>query len=460
MPDLAARLSDGAIAALEDASSDRRVSDLSRLVLRGGASRFASVVDDNEPIHYVVPVRLAGTTSWGALVLQNTRAGLVWRDSHEQTHARHVLLTPTTEVTHRPVRLDSETWAAFRVDDGESSFDVLVPRAGRLTSTVADHLGRWSPIRAAAPETAVLPEVAKPPGHAPKQPWVRMPAPVPPVAPAPAVGAVPPVAPAAAVDAVSPVAPAPVHPPVASPVDTPVRPAPPVPVPSVATGPQDSPDSWTVPAPPPVDVGATPTMILPALDDESAVRTPTSAVTPIAAPLTVRSWTESDAAASRDDATDAQAADVGAADADATHADGPDAQAAAAQTVVLSEVPTALEPLTESAHDPGTTREAPASPDEDADAAWSNPRPSGQPQHDPNPTLVLPAQAAPDFTPPLSQQAAPEQSVGTPVSAAMAVSPTTPAPAASPSATLVGFLVGLVATLIAGGLWLIVALLG
>lgn len=449
MHDLAARLSDGAVAALDLAPLDRRVPGLSRLVLRGGATRFAAVVDDTEPIHYVVPVRLVGTTSWGALVLQNTRAGLVWRDQHDQTRALHVLLSPTTGVSRHGVRLDGENWVAFRVDDGESTFDVMVPPTGRLASTLAEHLGRWGAIEQEVGETAVLPAVeprTPPRGPAGTPPRGPAPRPVPPAPVAPPVAAVPPVEPAAPVPPVEPVRPVPPvekHPGASERPDdasTMVLPAvaaagavdgaaPEGPEPDAASSPQPGPaPSHLAPGPSP----DAPTMVLP----------------PVPAKVT-----DGTGPADADAARPAGASPLDA-DTDTDHR-----QPAAVDGTVDVSSPADRTPPPELLW-PGVPATAPGHP--------------GPVFEDPAPTMILPAASQPDVSPPAPQPPRP-QAQESPPRPVPATSPGRPgrtpasAPAASaaqvearrtaPSATLVGFLIGLVASLVAGGVWLLVSLL-
>ena len=79
MPDdLAGRIGDGAVAVFELVPGEQRFADLSNYVLRGGASRFAPVVLDNEPIRYVLPVGIPGTKlDYGTLLIQRSRCALV-----------------------------------------------------------------------------------------------------------------------------------------------------------------------------------------------------------------------------------------------------------------------------------------------------------------------------------------------------------------------------------------------
>ena len=76
MPDLADRISRAAVAALDLAPFDDRYGRLSRQVLAGGASRFQRVTADDQAVHFVIPVGLAGQRiDYGALVLQDRQAG-------------------------------------------------------------------------------------------------------------------------------------------------------------------------------------------------------------------------------------------------------------------------------------------------------------------------------------------------------------------------------------------------
>lgn len=113
--DLASRISDGAVAVLELVPGEQRFADLSNYVLRGGASRFAPVVLDDEHLRYVLPVGIPGAKlDYGTLLIQKSRCALVWRS--EPSRPYHALITelgPETTVAQTPVTVRGEVWGRF-----------------------------------------------------------------------------------------------------------------------------------------------------------------------------------------------------------------------------------------------------------------------------------------------------------------------------------------------------------
>lgn len=224
--DLADLISRGAVAALDLAPLDPRFSGLSRQVLQGGASRFAPVVDASEPVEYVVPVGVPeASVNFGALVIQHSRVGLVWRDARQGDRHALVALGPDTRAEWSPVTLGGEQWARFDLVDGDTTLSFLAPPTGSplLRTTLARLLSAGPAgsasdtqrIPAVPPSgPAPVPRVSPSAGPAWSGPLGSGPA----RSPAPAWSA--PAAPAAVPPAVSPV---PVPP--ASPV--PAAPAPP-----------------------------------------------------------------------------------------------------------------------------------------------------------------------------------------------------------------------------------------
>jgi hypothetical protein len=128
--DLASRISDGAVAVLELAPGEQRFADLSNYVLRGGASRFAPVVLDDEHLRYVLPVGIpAAKLDYGTLLIQKTRCALVWRS--EPSRPYHALITelgPETTVAQTPVTVRGEVWGRFDLRrPGLADMTFLVP---------------------------------------------------------------------------------------------------------------------------------------------------------------------------------------------------------------------------------------------------------------------------------------------------------------------------------------------
>lgn len=139
MPDLADRISRGAVAALDLAPFDDRFSRLSRQVLAGGASRFARVIVDDRPVQYVVPVGLAGEhIDYGALVLQDGHAGVLWRDASGVDRHANVTLGAGPHSTVTPVNLGGEQWLRFDVAGDGEPLAFLVPPVStpRLRNTL------------------------------------------------------------------------------------------------------------------------------------------------------------------------------------------------------------------------------------------------------------------------------------------------------------------------------------
>ncbi len=128
--DLAARISDGAVAVLDLVPGEQRFHELSRFVLRGGASRFAAAVLEDEPVRYVLPVGIPGRKlDYGTLLIQRSRCALVWRtDPARPYRARIVELGPDTTVSQSPVTIRGEVWGRFDVQHGEGPvMTFLVP---------------------------------------------------------------------------------------------------------------------------------------------------------------------------------------------------------------------------------------------------------------------------------------------------------------------------------------------
>lgn len=189
MADLADRMSRGAVAALDLAPLDDRFSKLSRLVLTGGASRFAVVVDPDEPLHYVIPVGLPHErVEYGALLVQDTRVGIVWRDAAGHDRSRVVRLDPAVRPQHAPLILGGEQWTRFDLIPGESEASFLLPPVSTpdLCTTVSSLLravparGRsTAPTpRAQAAPTPRTPIDAPPPVSSPAAPADPSPSPL------------------------------------------------------------------------------------------------------------------------------------------------------------------------------------------------------------------------------------------------------------------------------------------
>lgn len=179
MSDLADRISRAAVAALDLAPFDDRYGKLSRQVLAGGASRFSRVTSDDQAIHFVIPVGLAGERiEYGALVLQDRQAGLIWRDALGIDHSATVPRGPETATTFSSLTLGGDQWMRFDVDAAGEELAFLIPPVNSplLRSTLID----FFKARPGAPRSsAPVPEpVAEPP-------LVRFPDPEPEPEPAP-----------------------------------------------------------------------------------------------------------------------------------------------------------------------------------------------------------------------------------------------------------------------------------
>ena len=174
MPDLADRISRAAVAALDLAPFDDRYGRLSRQVLAGGASRFQRVTADDQAVHFVIPVGLAGQRiDYGALVLQDRQAGILWRDAMGIDHS---IVVPRADgaATFSPLTLGGEQWTRFDVDGDGQHLAFLVPPVSDplLRSTLIDWFGARPGDRHTA--SAPVPEPEPEPG-----PAVRFPDPAP-----------------------------------------------------------------------------------------------------------------------------------------------------------------------------------------------------------------------------------------------------------------------------------------
>ena len=141
MSDLADRISRAAVAALDLAPFDDRFSRLSRQVLAGGASRFGRVVADDQAVHFVIPVGLAGERiDYGALVLQDRQAGILWRDAAGMDHGSVVRRTVDTHSSFSSLTLGGEQWMRFDVESAGEHLTFLVPPVNSplLRSTLID----------------------------------------------------------------------------------------------------------------------------------------------------------------------------------------------------------------------------------------------------------------------------------------------------------------------------------
>ncbi|MBK8462668.1 MAG: hypothetical protein IPL36_06480 [Nigerium sp.] len=128
MTDLADRISRAAVAALDLAPFDDRYASLSRQVLAGGASRFTRVIASDEAVHYVIPVGLVSErVAYGALVLQDHRAGVLWRDADGLDRATVVARDEAMSATFAPVVLGSQEWMRFEVAAGSGTLSFLAP---------------------------------------------------------------------------------------------------------------------------------------------------------------------------------------------------------------------------------------------------------------------------------------------------------------------------------------------
>lgn len=128
--DLADRISDAAIAVLELIPDEQRFANLSRVVLKGGASRFIPVVLENEPIRYVLPVGVPGETlEFGTLLIQRTRCSIVWRAREDRPyHAQICELSEETSVVQSAETVRGEVWGRFDLRRrGQKNMIFLVP---------------------------------------------------------------------------------------------------------------------------------------------------------------------------------------------------------------------------------------------------------------------------------------------------------------------------------------------
>lgn len=179
MSDLADRVSRGAVAALELAPFDDRFNRLSRQVLAGGASRFARVTSDEQAIHFVIPVGLAGErVTYGALVLQDRQAGIIWRDADGLDHSLTVPRGDGTQARFSSLTLGGEQWMRFDVAGPSDALAFLVPPVNSplLRSTLIDFFRA----RPGAHRSTVIPDIDPEPA-----PLVRFPDPEPELEPEP-----------------------------------------------------------------------------------------------------------------------------------------------------------------------------------------------------------------------------------------------------------------------------------
>lgn len=173
MSDLADRISRAAVAALDLAPFDDRFGRLSRQVLAGGASRFSRVTADDQAVHFVIPVGLAGERiDYGALVLQDRQAGLIWRDPQGIDQTATVSRGAATASTFSSLTLGGEQWMRFDVagDGGELAFLVPPVNSPLLRSTLIDFFrARPGAPRSAAPvpEPSVEPPLVRFPDEEP-----------------------------------------------------------------------------------------------------------------------------------------------------------------------------------------------------------------------------------------------------------------------------------------------------
>lgn len=165
MADLATELSYGAVAGLSLAPDDPRFAALLREALGGGASRFAAVVDANQPIRYVIPVRVQDESdALGSLVVQQDQLALVWRSPNGLSGSVRSQLDQYTRIFESWGEVKGEPWVRFRVKDAAKTWTFLVPPAlgGLLVPTLRSNLLTW-----------LRPEPTK----TPRPPIVRTPAP-------------------------------------------------------------------------------------------------------------------------------------------------------------------------------------------------------------------------------------------------------------------------------------------
>lgn len=175
MLDLADRISRAAVAALDLAPFDDRFARLSRQVLAGGASRFEKVISADEPIDLVVPVGLPHERlDYGALVVQQSQVGLLWRDAFGFDHARTATLRPGA--SYSAVDLGGETWTRFDLpaDDGRLTFLIPPVSSTLLRTTLARSFratpGAAAPLVTPAPDPEPAPVVMPDPPQPPAPP--------------------------------------------------------------------------------------------------------------------------------------------------------------------------------------------------------------------------------------------------------------------------------------------------
>lgn len=164
MSDLADRISRAAVAALDLAPFDDRFGRLSRQVLTGGASRFMRAIADDQTVHYVIPVGLVGEhTGYGALILQDHQAGLLWRDSSGLDHAAIMPREASLSAGYGPVLLDAEEWLRFDVPAEPPVSFLAPPVAGSMLdrTLISFFRAKPSPV-AAVSATIVAPALPQP----------------------------------------------------------------------------------------------------------------------------------------------------------------------------------------------------------------------------------------------------------------------------------------------------------
>ncbi len=223
--DLADRISDGAVAVLELVPGEQRFADLSRFVLKGGASRFAPVVLDDEPVRYVLPVGVPGKKlDFGTLLIQNSRCALVWRT--DQTRPYHAMITdlgPETTVKTSPATVRGDVWGRFDLrHPGTANMTFLVPPVAShalprmLQRVLVEEPKAQQGTFETTPLPAAITEIEQPkPEPAPAPSVVAAPTPAPESTPAPSAPQLTPSPLAAAATPVPP--PAPVQAPAAQP---------------------------------------------------------------------------------------------------------------------------------------------------------------------------------------------------------------------------------------------------
>lgn len=181
MADLATELSFGAVAGLGLAPGDPKYAALSREALSGGATRFASVVDAAWPVRYVIPVRVPeDSDALGALVVQQERLSLVWRNPSGLNQSVWSALDESTTVYESMGHVSGEPWSLFRVEDAHKAWAFMVPPvSGRMIAlTLRQNLSPWlkrAPADSQLEATKIMPAVVE---EKPRQ-WVHRPSPTP-----------------------------------------------------------------------------------------------------------------------------------------------------------------------------------------------------------------------------------------------------------------------------------------